>query len=118
MNVNISIETIEELLRILHKYDAGTERFITDLSTSDKYDILALIMMVRGNFEDFEEAQNTAKEKIPEHELNKYFMGRSSDNWQTLHGELQDIIAIQKRDGWEWFEFVRLNGNADEDEEQ
>ena len=94
MKVKVSIQTIEKLFELLHKYDATTEQFITELSSSDKYEILALILMVRNNYEDFEEAHDAAKNKIPEQDLTKYFMGRSSDNWQTLQGELQDVIAI------------------------
>jgi hypothetical protein len=115
MKVSISIQTIEKLFGLLHKYDATTEQFIGELSPSDKYEILALIMMVRANYEDFEEAHYAAKNKIPEQELTKYFMGRSSDNWQTLQGELQDVIAIEKRDGWEYFELMRAD-DTDEDE--
>jgi hypothetical protein len=116
IKINISIQTIEKFFELLHKYDATTEQFITELSPNDKYEILALIMMVRGNYEDFEEAHDAAKNKIPEQDLTKYFMGRSSDNWQTLQGELQDVIAIEKRDGWEYFELMR-GDDTDEDED-
>ena len=117
MKVTISIQTIEKLCELLHKYDATTDQFITELSSSDKYEILALIMMVRDNYEDVEEAHDAAKNKIPEQDLTKYFMGRSSDNWQTLQGELQDVIAIEKRYGWDYFELMR-GDDADEDENE
>lgn len=118
MKVNISIQTIEKFFGLLHKYDATTEQFIADLPSRDKYEILALIMMVRGSYEDFEEAHDAAKNKIHEQDLTKYFMGRSSDNWQTLHGELQDVIAIEKRYGWEKFEIMWADHQADEDDEE
>jgi hypothetical protein len=114
MKVNVSIQTIEKLFELLHKYHATTEQFITELSSSDKYEILALIMMVRGNYEDFEEAHDAAKNKIPEQDLTKYFMGRSSDNWQTLQGELQDVIAMEKHYGWEKFEIMWVDHKEDE----
>jgi len=104
LKVTISIQTIEKFFELLHKYDATTEQFITEHSSSDKYEILALIMMARSNYEDFEEAHYAARNKIPELDLNKYFMRRSSDDLQTLQAELQDVIAIEKREGWEYFE--------------
>ena len=119
MKVNVPIQTIEKLFELLRNYDAATQQFITELSPSDKYEILALIMMARDNYEDFEEAHDAAKNKIQEQDLTKYFMGRSSDNWQTLQGELQDVIAIKKRYGWEYFELVKGDDpNADENEEE
>jgi hypothetical protein len=118
MKVNISIQTIEEFLGLLREYDATTEKFITELPSRDKYEILALIMMVRSDYEDFEEAHEAEKNKIPEQDLTKYFMGRSSDNWQTLQSELQDVIAEQKRYGWERFEIMWGDQNDDEDNEE
>jgi hypothetical protein len=119
MKVNVPIQTIEKLFELLRNYDAATQQFITELSPSDKYEILALIMMVRDNYEDFEEAHDAAKNKIPEQDLTKYFMGRSSDNWQTLQGELQDVIAIKKRYGWEYFELMSGDDtNEDENEDE
>jgi hypothetical protein len=121
MNVTIPIQTIEERFSLLHKYDAATERFITELSTSEKYELLALIMMVRSDridsCGDFEAAHDAAMKKMPAQDLTKYFLGRSADNWQTLHGELQDVIAIQKRDGWDWFEVMHSNDNEDDEDE-
>lgn len=122
MNVTISIQTIEELFRLLHDYDASTEKFITDLSTNYKYELLALIMMVRSDrrdyCEDFKTALDEAKSKIPEQDLTKYFMERSAENWQTMHGELQDVIAIQHKNGWEWFELLQSNGDEEDDEHE
>jgi hypothetical protein len=97
MKVNISIQTIEKIYELLHKYDATTEQFITDLSSNDKYEILALIMMVRNNYEDFEEAHYAAKNKIPEQGLTNILWGVR----QTI-GKLCNVsckMSLQSKSG-------------------
>src|SRR5258706_891544 len=99
MKVNISIETIEQFKELLDEYHTDTESFLKELPISEKHEILALTMMVRSNFEDFEEAYEAAKNKFLEQGLTEYFMERTKCNWQTLHAELKDVIDIQKRHG-------------------
>jgi len=117
MKVNITIETIEHFKQLLDEYHTETESFLKKLSVGEKYEILTLTMMVRSNFNDFEEAYEAAKNKIHEQGLTEYFMERTKCNWQTLHGELQDVIAIQQLHGWEFFELMHSD-DSDEDEEE
>ena len=44
-------------------------------------------------------------------------MERTKCNWQTLRAELKDVIDIQKRHGWEWFEVMHSNDNGEDEEE-
>jgi hypothetical protein len=113
MKVKTTIETVEKVWNLLKDFDAGTEQFLDELPTRDKITILALAMMVRSDYEDFEEAYYAAERKVRAKDLTKHLI---DDN--ELQYKLQDVVQIAKRDGWEMFEAMWVEHTSDGDDDE
>lgn len=87
MTIPTTKETVEQAQSLLATYDAGTERFLDDLPTREKYAILALSWMISQGYEDFQEAYDDATRKVSAQELTKFLM---TDKFLQWH--LQDVL--------------------------
>jgi hypothetical protein len=105
MKVKANRNSIQELITLLEGFDASTERFLDDLPTPEKYAILAMALVVRGDYEDFEIALDESMHKISAQELTKHLL-----HFPFLTCHLQDALKLK----WSYFEVVWTN---DEDEE-
>ncbi|HTR40145.1 MAG TPA: hypothetical protein VMH87_00835, partial [Pseudomonadales bacterium] len=108
-----TIETVEKVRMLLMEFDADTERFLNEeVQTRDKITILALAWMIRGGYEDFEEAYYDAERKVPAIGLTELLMED-----KELPYNLQDVVQYAKRDGWERFETMWADHKDDEGED-
>jgi hypothetical protein len=108
MKVKASRETVEKLIALQGRFDTSTEQYLEDLPTPEKYAILAMALIVRGDYTDFEIAHDESMQKVPAQALTKHLL-----NFPCLHFHLQDALRL----GWTYFE-VEWADEDDEDEEK
>jgi hypothetical protein len=97
MKVKTSQDTVQKLIALLEQFDASTEQFLNDLPTPEKYAILAMVLIVRGDYEDFEIAYDESMHKVSAKDLTKYLL-----NFRFLDCHLQDALRLK----WPYFEVV------------
>lgn len=107
MKVKTSKGTVEKLVALLERFDASTEQFLDDLPTPEKYAILAMALVVRGDYEDFEIASDESMHKLSARDLTKHLMG-----FPFLNCHLQDALRLK----WSYFEVVWTDAEDGEDE--
>jgi len=73
MKVKTSKATVEKLAQLLESYDASTEQFLDDLPTPEKYAVLAMALVVKGQYDDFEMAYDESMHTVPAQELTRHF---------------------------------------------
>jgi hypothetical protein len=113
MKVKTTIETVEKVRVLLTEFDPDTKRFLDEeVQTRDKITILALAWMIRGGYNDFEEAYYDAERKVPAMGLTKLLMDD-----KALRYNLQDVVQFASRDGWEKFEILWVDHKEDDDDE-
>jgi hypothetical protein len=112
MKVKVLVKTVEKLRALLDADDAATTRFLDAVPTHEKYAILALAMMIREKHDDFEAAYGEAERRATAQKLTQYLIEDVRLRW-----DLQDVITIQKKQGWEYFELMHGNGSDDNDED-
>jgi hypothetical protein len=108
MKVKTSQETVKKLIDFLERFEASTEQFLNDLPTAEKYAILAMAMMVRSGYDDYEEAYDDATHKVCVQELTKHLL-----NFQFLNCHLQDALRLKLS----YFEVVWTEDEDDEEDE-
>jgi len=107
MKVKTSQETVRNLIELLERFDASTEQFLNDLPTPEKYAILAMALIVRGDYDDFEIASEESMEKVPALDLTKHLMA-----FRFLNCHLQDALRLK----WSYFEVVWADAEDEDDE--
>jgi hypothetical protein len=95
MKVKTHQETVKKLIALLEGFDTSTEKFLDDLPTPEKYAILAMALIVRGDYEDFEIASDESMHKVSAQELTKHLL-----NFPFLNCHLQDALKLN----WSHFE--------------
>lgn len=105
MKVKTSQDTVRQLIELLERFDASTEEFLDQLPTPEKYAILAMALIVRGDYEDFEIAFDESMQKVSAQGLTKHLMA-----FPFLHCHLEDALRIR----WSYFEVAW----TDEEEEE
>jgi hypothetical protein len=106
MKVKTSKDTVQELIALLERFDASTEQFLDELPTPEKYAILAMALIVRGDYDDFEIACAESMHKVPAQNLTKHLM-----DFQFLNCHLQDALRLK----WSYFEVVWMDNQQEED---
>ena len=107
VKVKTSKETVEKLIELLERFDASTEQFLDKLPTPEKYAILAMALIVRGDYDDFEIACDESMHKVSAQDLTKHLM-----DFQFLNCHLQDALRLK----WSYFEVVWTDEEEEEDE--
>lgn len=97
MKVKTSKDTVEQLIELLERFDAGTEQFLDDLPTPEKYAILTMALIVRGDYDDFEIACDESMHKVLAKDLTKHLL-----DFPSLNYHLQDALRLK----WSYFEVV------------
>ena len=97
MKVKTSRSTVEKLIQLLERFDASTEDFLDDLPTPEKYTILAVALIVRGDYEDFEIAFEESMCRFSAQSLTKHLL-----NFKHLDCHLKDALQLK----WSCFEQV------------
>jgi hypothetical protein len=106
MKVKISRDTVKQLIELLEKNDTTTERFLDNLPTPQKYAILAMALVVRGDYEDFEIAYDESMQKISAQDLTGHLR-----DFLFLNCHLRDALGLE----WENFEVLWASDEDDED---
>lgn len=106
MKVKTSQKTVKKLIHLLETFDASTEQFLNDLPTPEKYNLLAMALVVKGE-EDFEIAYEEAMHQVSAQKLTKHLM-----DFPDLCCHLEDAIRLK----WSYFEVVWSNEPDDEEE--
>ncbi len=107
MKVKTSIEIVQKLAELLERFDTSTEQFLDELPTPEKYAVLAMALIVRGDYDDFEIACDESMHKVSAQDLTKHLMG-----FPFLKCHLQDALRLK----WSYFEVVWADGEDDDDE--
>jgi hypothetical protein len=107
MKVKTSQETVQELIELLERFDASTEQFLDELPTPEKYAVLAIALIVRGDYGDFEIAYDESMHTVSAQALTKHIM-----DFPSLSCHLQDAL----RHKWSDFEAVWTDDGDEEDE--
>lgn len=105
MKVKTYRSSVEKLIALLERFDASTESFLDELPTPEKYAILGMALVVRGDYEDYEIACEESIQKVSAQALTKHLV-----NFPFLSCHLQDALRLK----WSYFEVM---WTADEDED-
>jgi hypothetical protein len=108
MKVKISQDTVEKLISLLETFDASTQDFLDNLPTPEKYAILSVALVVRGDYEDYEIAYDESMRRVSAQELTRHMLA-----FQFLDCHLKDALQLKLSH----FEQVWSNENDDEDED-
>jgi hypothetical protein len=107
MKVKTSQETVCMLIELLETFDASTEQFLDELPTPEKYAILAMALIVRGDYDDFEIAHDESIHTVSAPALTKHLV-----DFPFLSCHLQDAIRLR----WSYFEVLWSDDDTDDEE--
>jgi len=108
MKVKTSQETVKKLIELLERPDASKEQFLDNLPTPEKYAILSMALIVRGDYEDLEIAYEESMLTVSARNLTKHLV-----NFPSLDCHLQDALRLK----WPHFEVLWTDGNDKENED-
>jgi hypothetical protein len=91
----------------LETFDTSTQDFLDNLPTPEKYAILSMTLVLRGDYEDYEIAYDESMNRISAQELTRHMLA-----FQCLDCHLKDALQFK----WSYFEQVWSNENEDEDD--
>jgi hypothetical protein len=107
MKVKANRSSVEKLIALLEAFDASTEKFLDELPTPEKYAILGMVLVVRGEYEDYEIAYDESMHKVSAQDLTKHLL-----SFPFLSCHLQDALRLK----WSYFEVLWTNDDYEEDE--
>lgn len=107
MKVKTSQETVQKLIALVERFDASTEQFLDELPTPEKYAILAMALVVRGDYDNFEIACDESMHKVSAQDLSRHLLA-----FPFLNCHLQDAIRFK----WSYFEVIWVDGEDEDDE--
>ena len=87
MKIKTSQDTVQTLIDLLERFDACTEQFLDELPTPEKYAILGMALIVRGDDDDFEIACAESMHRVSAQGLTNHLM-----DFQFLDCHLQDAL--------------------------
>ena len=107
MKVKNHRSSVKKLITFLEEFDASTEAFLDELPTPEKYAILGMALVVRGDYEDYEIAIDESMHEVSAQDLTKHLI-----KFPFLSCHLQDALQLK----WSHFEVLWTN-DEDEDED-
>jgi hypothetical protein len=90
MKIEISKETIEKLVWNLKKSDCVATEFLVKIPLPQKYELLAMVMVIKDGIDDFSDAMDLARAKVKPDELDKHLM--EIQFLEECH--LQDVLSF------------------------